>query len=171
MKKLIGILILLMMVQSIIGYAQGSREKDSILLSKLYDRLNDWPNFARFREENRKLGLPSAHEKRVVFMGNSITQGWAKFWDDYFLGKPYINRGIGGQTSPQMLARFRADVINLNPAVLVLLSGANDIAGNTGPSTLEMIEDNIASMAELANSHGIKVVLCSLLHIPPKQDS
>jgi lysophospholipase L1-like esterase len=163
MKKIIGLLIILFMIQGLHVNAQSTHEKDSILISRLNAKLNDWPNLARFREENNKLGLPAGNEKRVVFMGNSITQGWAKFWDVYFPGKPYINRGIGGQTTPQMLIRFRPDVINLKPAVVVMLCGTNDIAGNTGPSTLEMIEDNIASMAELASANGIKVVLCSVL--------
>ena len=163
MKKLIGILIILCVIQGTNVNAQSTHEKDSVLISRLNAKLNDWPNLARFREENNKLGLPSENVKRVVFMGNSITQGWAKFWDVYFAGKPYINRGIGGQTTPQMLIRFRPGVINLKPAVVVMLCGTNDIAGNTGPSTLEMIEDNIASMAELASANGIKVVLCSVL--------
>jgi lysophospholipase L1-like esterase len=163
MKKLIGIFLSLVMIQIISVNAQNSHEKDSLLISVPISRLNDWPNLSRFKEENLKLGLPAVNEKRVVFMGNSITQGWAKYWDVYFGGKPYINRGIGGQTSPQMLVRFRADVILLKPAVVVLLCGANDIAGNTGPSTPEMIENNIASMSELAIANNIKVVLCSIL--------
>jgi lysophospholipase L1-like esterase len=123
----------------------------------------DWANLNRYKDENTKLGLPSAGEHRVVFMGNSITEGWSRICPDFFTGKPYINRGISGQTTPQMLVRFRADVINLKPAVVVLLAGTNDIAGNTGPSTLEMIEDNIISMAELARANDITVVLCSVL--------
>lgn len=163
MKKLICILIISLTFMGINVNAQTAHEKDSILIARLNGKLNDWPNLSRFREDNVKVGLPAPDEKRVVFMGNSITQGWGKFWDVYFQGKPYINRGIGGQTTPQMLVRFRADVIRLRPAVVVMLCGTNDIAGNTGPSTLEMIEDNIASMAELASTNGIKVVLCSVL--------
>lgn len=123
----------------------------------------DWPNFNRFRESNAKLGLPAADEKRVVFMGNSITEGWIRTSPEFFSGRPYINRGISGQTTPQMLVRFRADVVNLKPKVVVILAGTNDIAGNTGPSTLEMIEDNLASMADLAQANGIEVVLSSVL--------
>jgi len=123
----------------------------------------DWPFLNCYREENAKLGPPAAGEKRVVFMGNSITQGWKELSPDYFKGRPYICRGISGQTTPQMLVRFRPDVIALKPEVVVILAGINDIAGNTGPSTLEMIEDNIASMAELAQAHGIKVILSSVL--------
>jgi len=123
----------------------------------------DWANLERFREDNAKLGLPASGEKRVVFMGNSITEGWGNIYPAFFKGKPYINRGISGQTTPQMLIRFRPDVINLKPAVVVILAGVNDIAGNTGPSTLEMIADNLYSMAELAKANGIKVVLCSVI--------
>ncbi len=111
---------------------------------------NDWAYLARFRSDNEKLGLPAPGEKRVVFMGNSITIGWIDMCPEFFAGKPYINRGISGQTTPQMLVRFRPDVINLKPAVVVILAGINDIAGNTGPSTLEMIEDNLAGMVEMA---------------------
>src|SRR5665648_576252 len=125
----------------------------------------DWANLTRFRDENLKLGPPSPGEQRVVFMGNSITEGWSQKSPGFFAGRPYINRGIGGQTTPQMLLRFRADVINLRPAVVVILAGTNDIAGNTGPSTLEMIGDNLFSMAELAKSNGIKVILSSVLPV------
>jgi len=123
----------------------------------------DWANLSRFKNENAKLGLPSSDENRIVFMGNSITESWGKLSPGFFSGKPYINRGISGQTTPQMLVRFRADVINLKPAVVVILAGTNDIAGNTGPSTIEMIGDNIMSMAELAKANGFKVILCSVL--------
>jgi lysophospholipase L1-like esterase len=126
-------------------------------------KAQDWPNLNRYRSENEKLGLPAAGENRIVFMGNSITEGWGQLCPDFFAGKPYINRGISGQTTPQMLLRFRADVIHLKPKVAVILAGTNDIAGNTGPSTLEMIEDNIFSMAELAKANSIKVILCSVL--------
>lgn len=125
----------------------------------------DWANLGQFREDNKTIGLPATGEKRVVFMGNSITSGWLTSMPSFFAGKPYINRGISGQTSPQMLLRFRQDVIALKPKCVVILAGTNDIAGNTGPSTLEMIEDNIASMAELALTHKIKVVLCSVLPV------
>lgn len=123
----------------------------------------DWPNLNRFQKENAELGLPKQGEKRVVFMGNSITEGWSKNRPKFFAGKPYVNRGISGQTTPQMLVRFRQDVIALQPSVVVILAGINDIAGNTGPSTIEMIADNIYSMAEIAKANHIKVVLCSVL--------
>ena len=123
----------------------------------------DWANLTRFQAKNEALGTPAKGEKRVVIMGNSITEGWINTCPEFFEGRPYINRGIGGQTTPQMLIRFRQDVINLHPKVVVILAGTNDIAGNTGPSTLEMIEDNLASMAEIAHANGIKVILCSVL--------
>jgi len=122
--------------------------------------LTDFPWLARFKEADVKLGPPAAGENRVVFMGDSITEGW--HLDESFPGKPYINRGISGQTTPQMLVRFRQDVIALQPKVVVILAGTNDIAGNTGPETLEEIEDNLASMADLAHANGIRVVLCSI---------
>ena len=124
---------------------------------------NDWAYLARYRDENARLGPPRAGEQRVVFMGNSITQGWAPHFAAMFPGKPYVGRGISGQTTPQMLVRFPQDVIALRPAVVVILAGVNDIAGNTGPSTLEMIQDNLAAMIDLAHAHGIRVVLSSVL--------
>ena len=125
----------------------------------------DWAELNRYREANAELGPPSQGEQRVVFMGNSITDAWAQYFPAMFPGKPYVGRGISGQTTPQMLVRFRQDVIALKPAVVVILAGTNDIAGNTGPSTLEMIEDNLASMTELAQANGIKVVLASVLPV------
>ncbi|MEO7767736.1 MAG: SGNH/GDSL hydrolase family protein [Ferruginibacter sp.] len=125
----------------------------------------DWPNLKHYSSDNEKIGLPKTGEKRVVFMGNSITEFWKSATPDFFSGNGYINRGISGQTTPQMLIRFRADVVNLKPAVVLILAGVNDVAGNTGPSTLEMITDNIFSMAEIAKSNGIKVILCSVLPV------
>ena len=123
----------------------------------------DWPALEHFREANEKLAPPAEDENRVVFMGNSITIGWINKRPEFFKGKPYVNRGISGQTTPQMLLRFRQDVIDLRPKVVVILAGTNDIAGNTGPSTIRMIANNIFSMAELAKANGIKVVLSSTL--------
>lgn len=125
----------------------------------------DWANLERYKNDNEKIGLPKPGENRVVFMGNSITDVWINFFPDYFSDNGYVDRGISGQTTPQMLVRFRADVINLNPAVVTILAGTNDIAGNTGPSTLEMIADNIFSMTELAKANGIKVILSSVLPV------
>ena len=126
--------------------------------------LTDFGWLGHFKESDVKLGPPAPEEKRVVFMGDSITQGWKiEGPDGYFPGKPYVNRGISGQTTPQMLVRFRQDVIDLTPTAVVILAGINDIAGNTGPETLEEIEGNLASMAELAAEHHIRVVMCSVL--------
>ncbi len=142
----------------------NAQEQMSDYEKMMYERNKvDWPYLNCYRDENKKLGLPAADEKRVVFMGNSITEGWKYLRPGYFAGKPYICRGISGQTTPQMLIRFRPDVIALKPKVVVILAGINDIAGNTGPSTLEMIEDNIMSMAELAKTNEIQVILCSVL--------
>lgn len=125
--------------------------------------LGDWPNMARYREANEKVEVPAKKEQRVVFMGDSITDIWSnpKF-GGFFPGKPYINRGISGQTTPQMLVRFRPDVIAQHPKVVVILAGTNDLSGNTGPEPISEIEDNLASMADLARTHGIHVVLASI---------
>jgi len=125
----------------------------------------DWPNLSRYQDENRLVGLPEKGKQRVVFMGDSITEEWSNLYPDYFVTKGYINRGIGGQTTPQMLIRFKPDVIDLEPDIVVILAGTNDIAGNTGPSNVKMITDNIFSMAELARAHQIKVVLSSILPV------
>jgi lysophospholipase L1-like esterase len=135
-------------------------------LASVESRLSDWAQLGRYREANIKVASRSRNEERVVFMGDSITDFWGRGdSSQFFPGKPYINRGISGQTTTQMLIRFRPDVIALGPEVVVILAGTNDIAGNTGPSTLAMIEDNLSSMAELAHSHGIRVVLASLLPV------
>jgi lysophospholipase L1-like esterase len=125
--------------------------------------LQDWPLLSRYSDANAKLAPPAKNENRVVFLGDSITDGWKLA--EYFPGKPYINRGISGQTTPQMLIRFRPDVIALKPRVVLILAGTNDIAGNTGPMTLEMIENNYASIAELAKANGIQVVFASVLPV------
>lgn len=132
-------------------------------LERAEKRLLDWPDLARYRDANAALPAPSKGEDRVVFMGDSITDWWKL--DEAFPGKPYVNRGISGQTTPQMLIRFRPDVIDLKPRVVVFLAGTNDISGNTGPMTLEDIQRNLQSMAELARAHGIKVVMASVLPI------
>lgn len=124
--------------------------------------LNDWANLSRYKEENNKL-LNSSDELRVVFMGNSITESWSHFDPDFFLTNSYINRGISGQTTPQMLIRFKPDVINLKPKAVVILAGINDIAGNTGPMQVENIAENIQSMAEISKANEIQVLICSVL--------
>ena len=129
-------------------------------------RLSDWAALARYCEDNAKVVPPAKNEQRVVFMGDSITDSWdAPNNGGFFPGKPYINRGISGQTTPQMLIRFRPEVIAFKPRVVVILAGTNDIAGNTGPTTLEAIQDNLTSMAELARANGIRVVFASLLPV------
>jgi lysophospholipase L1-like esterase len=123
----------------------------------------DWAGLGKYDADNNDLRLPLPGEKRVVFMGNSITEFWKTTDSSFFTNKPYVDRGISGQTSPQMLIRFRQDVIALKPAVVVILAGINDIAGNTGPTTLENIFGNIVSMTELSRANKIRVVLCSVL--------
>ena len=130
------------------------------------DRLRtDWAYLERYRAANDSIGGPKAGEQRVVFMGNSITEAWAPMFGELFPGKPYIGRGISGQTTPQMVVRFRQDVVALKPAVVVILGGTNDIAGNTGPSSVSMIADNLRSMTEIAKANGIRVVLASVLPV------
>jgi len=131
--------------------------------ARLQSRLQDWPALARYREANAGVAAPAKDEKRVVFMGDSITDGWKLA--TYFPSKPYINRGISGQTTPQMLIRFRPDVIALKPQVVVILAGTNDLAGNTGPMSLEAIEANLTSMFELARANNIRVVIASVLPV------
>jgi len=149
-------------------------------LKMAQDKLKDWANLGRYRDADAQVEPPAATEKRVVFMGDSITDNWGHKYGKFFPDKPYINRGISGQTTPQMLIRFRPDVIALKPTVVVILAGTNDIAGNTGPTTQEAIDNNLASMVELAKANGIRVVLASLLpvcdyirpqtaHRPPEQ--
>ena len=134
---------------------------------KLCDaRLQDWADLGRYREANAELATQSENEDRVVFMGDSITAGWDLV--EYFPDKAYINRGIHAQTTPQMLLRFRPDVIALKPKVVVILAGTNDIAGVTGPAPLETIRDNLTSMTELARTHNIQVVMASVL--PVRED-
>jgi len=130
-------------------------------LDRAEKRLADWPNLARYRADNAK--VTTAPE--VVFMGDSITDGWGRRYGKFFPGKNYLNRGISGQTTPQMLLRFRPDVLAHKPKAVVILAGTNDIAGNTGPMTIEEIEGNLQSMAELARANGIRVVLSSVMPV------
>jgi lysophospholipase L1-like esterase len=129
----------------------------------LADQLQDWNQLGRYHRANQELKTQPADPKRVIFLGDSITDFWKL--DEYFSDKPYVNRGISGQTTPQMLVRMYPDVIDLKPAAMVVLAGINDVSRNTGPSTAEMIEQNIMAMTELARAHGIKVILCSLLPV------
>ncbi len=123
----------------------------------------DWPWLGRYAEANAALPAPAMGEKRIVFMGDSITEGW--HLDQSFPGKPYLNRGISGQTTPQMVLRFHQDVVALKPKAVVILAGTNDLAGNTGLATNAQIEDNLAAMAEIAHANGIKVIFCSILPV------
>lgn len=123
----------------------------------------DWANLSKYENENTLLSPKQVGEKRIVLMGDSITEFWLTIHPEFFAGKSYIDRGISGQTTPQMLIRFRPDVINLQPDVVIILAGVNDIAGNTGPTTPEKIFGNITSMVELAKANAIKVILCSIL--------
>jgi lysophospholipase L1-like esterase len=141
----------------------GDPGLDRYRASRIAVFADDFGELARYRDANTALTPPAPGENRVVFFGDSITDLW--HLDEYFPGKPYINRGIGGQTTPQMLIRFRQDVIELRPKVVVILAGTNDIAGNTGPMRLEDIEANYASMAELARANNIRVVFSSVLPV------
>ena len=131
--------------------------------SKIPIYMNDYGQLARYRDANAELKPPAPAENRIVFFGDSITDGWKL--TDYFPGKPYVNRGISGQTTPQMLVRFREDVIDLQPKAVVILAGTNDIAGNTGPMTIEQIEANYTSLAELAAASQVKVIFSSVLPV------
>jgi lysophospholipase L1-like esterase len=142
---------------------ESKRQLEAWRQSMATQWMNDFADLGRYREANAHLAAPLPGENRVVFMGDSITDAW--HLDEYFPGKPYVNRGIGGQTTPQMLIRFRPDVIDLQPKVVVILAGTNDIAGNTGPMKLEDVENNYASMADLARAQGIRVVFSSVIPV------
>ena len=141
----------------------GSAGLDEYRASRIAIYMDDFGQLARYRQADASLGPPAKGENRVIFVGDSITDYWKLA--DYFPGKPYVNRGIDGQTTPEMLVRFRQDVIDLNPKVLVVLAGTNDIAGVTGPARNEDIEANYASMAELAGAHSIGMVFASILPV------
>ena len=164
-------MISLAILLGVFGCAVGQTATDSCAdtraqLTRAENRLKDWPALARYHDANAQLAPVARNEARVVFMGDSITDSWddPKF-GGFFPGKPYVDRGISAQTTPQMLLRFRADVIALQPTVVIILAGTNDLAGNTGPATLEGIEDNLISMIELSKANSIKVILASLLPV------
>ena len=159
------IVVCVLVVLSGVSVIAQDCEEMKTRLDRAETRLKDWPALARYGEDNKKTALPAKNEQRVVFMGDSITDSWDNQPTGFFPGKPYVNRGISGQTTPQMLIRFRRDVIELKPKVVVILAGTNDVAGNTGPTTLDAIQDNLKSMAELASAHGIRVVFASLLPV------
>jgi len=167
-EPVIGILAILLFAGSIQAQPAAANDcaETKTQLTRAQTRLNDWPALARYHDANAKVTLPLKGEARVVFMGDSITDSWDDpKYGGFFPGKAYIDRGISGQTTPQMLVRFRADVIALRPQVVVILAGTNDLAGNTGPMTLQEIEDNLVSMSELAKANHIRVVLASILPI------
>lgn len=167
MKKLFVIILFWAVSFASVNAQTTFSEKDYVAQKERADRaesrLKGWANLARYQKANAEVVPPTKGENRVVFMGDSITDGWKL--NKFFPAKSYINRGISGQTTPQMLIRFRPDVINLQPKVVVILAGTNDIAGNTGPMSLEEIQGNLASMAELARIHGISVVFASILPV------
>jgi lysophospholipase L1-like esterase len=143
--------------------SSGFAGLDQYRASRIAVFTDDFGQLARYRDADTALKPPAPGENRIVFFGDSITDMWKL--DESFPGKPYINRGINGQTTPQMLIRFRQDVVDLHPKVVVVLAGTNDIAGNTGPMRLEDIEANYASIAELAHAHSIKVIYASVLPV------
>jgi lysophospholipase L1-like esterase len=158
------------------GLTEADMQKLMPVIERIKTKMDDWPQLERYRAANGTLAPAAAGDARVVFLGDSITDNWInpKF-GGFFPGKPYVDRGISGQTTPQMVLRMRADVIALKPRVMVLLAGTNDLAGNTGPTTLAQIEDNIITICELATMHDIKLVLASVLptsnyHIKPNTD-
>jgi lysophospholipase L1-like esterase len=149
--------------QTVMLPSTGYPGLDKYRASRIAVYVNDYGQLARYREANEALTSPAPDENRVIFFGDSITDIWKL--DQSFPGKHYVNRGIGGQTTSQMLVRFRQDVINLQPKVVVILAGTNDIAGNSGPITNEDIEANLASMAELSKAHGIRMIFASILPV------
>ena len=169
--KVLGIGLAMMIGLSQVGAAQTAPTAQAAVepgnseqIAAMEKKLADWPQLGRYRAENVALGPVGQDQQRVVFYGDSITDGWGRrpSTGEFFPGKPYVNRGISGQTTPQMVVRFRQDVIDLHPAAVLILAGTNDIAGNTGPMTPEMTEDNFRSMADLAHANGIKVILASI---------
>lgn len=150
MRKIFGYIFLLIILLQYSAYSQTVN-------------INDWVNLKKYARSNERLGSPAVGEKRVVFMGNSITESWAVIDSSFFKENEYIGRGISGQVSSQMLLRFRQDVIDLKPTLVVILAGTNDIAENAGPITLKDIVANIISMTELAHENNIKVIISSVL--------
>jgi lysophospholipase L1-like esterase len=168
MKSLLSIAAFSLCATVAAAQSPASTIDTQALLARLHEadqRLADLPQLSRYREDNARLAAPAPNEKRVVFFGDSITDAWGRGEDrgEFFPGKPYINRGISGQTTAQMLVRFSQDVVALKPHVVVILAGTNDVAGNTGPATPRMIEDNYAAMAAIARRNGIRVVFASIL--------
>ena len=159
-KKMNKYLILSVIIFSLLSC--NSENKNNTVFIQGGGTLDDWANLSKYAESNKEL-IDDLDENRVVFMGNSITEGWSNFNPDFFINNPFVNRGISGQTTPQMLIRFKPDVVNLKPNAVVILAGINDIAGNTGPIKIENIAENIFSMSEIALANNIEVFICSVL--------
>jgi lysophospholipase L1-like esterase len=168
MKKFLRVLVVAGLSSvTVVGRGQAAASAPAATeeqIAAMQAKLADWPQLGRYRAENATLAPTTPGEQRVVFYGDSITDSWGQQPEtgEFFSGKPYVNRGIGGQTTPQMVVRFRQDVIDLHPAVVVILGGTNDIVGNTGPMTPQMTEDNFKSMIDLAKVNGIRVVMASI---------
>ncbi len=168
MNRYLFLLLMLGLTTTTIAQAPATTSTETLEAARqradqLQRRLQDWPQLGRYREANSQVPALAKNEERVVFLGDSITDGWKL--GEYFPGRPYLNRGISGQTTPQMLVRLRPDVIVHQPRVLIILAGTNDIAGNTGPMTPEMIQQNYTAIAELARANGIKVIFSSILPV------
>ena len=169
MKLMLVSLVTIPMVAQVQSPAAGAAQAQPAQAAKpamdpceaMRKKLDDWPQLGRYADANASLSATQLG--RVVFYGDSITDAWTRDGGAFFPGKPYVNRGISGQTTEQMVVRFRQDVIDLSPQTVVILAGTNDIAGNTGPETQAMIEDNFRSMIDLARANSIRVVLASVL--------
>jgi lysophospholipase L1-like esterase len=162
MKLYLASALILMISSSVCGQVQAPASAGVGSVAPRPDAATDWAQLSRYREANAALGDRKDGDIRVVFLGDSITEMWPTYAQAFFPGRGYIGRGIGGQTTPQLLVRFQQDVVNLRPDVVVINAGTNDIAGNTGPASLEMIEDNLKSMTQIAVSNKIRVVLASV---------
>jgi lysophospholipase L1-like esterase len=171
MKSLVRVVLVAgLMFAAAAGWAQapvqaapvGEPAVSAAQIAEMQAKLADWPQLDHYRAANAALASPTAGEERVVFYGASMTEGWGKHGSSFFPGKPYVNRGVSGQTTAQMVVRFRQDVIDLHPAAVLILAGTNDVAGNTGPTTPEMTEENWTSMAELAKANGIRVIFAGI---------
>jgi lysophospholipase L1-like esterase len=163
MKSLVRVLVVCIVLMGGVVWSRAAMNTER-QIAAMETKLADWPQLGRYKADNAALGSAAADERRVVFYGDSITDSWGRMPNtgEFFPGKPYVNRGITGQTTPQMVVRFRQDVINLHPAAVVILAGTNDVAGNTGPMTPEMTEDNFRSMIDLAKANGIRVIVASI---------
>jgi lysophospholipase L1-like esterase len=159
------LLLLILLISASAVFAQDQKADSLNTKAEKENFSDDWAALTKYQKENKLLPIPAKKEKRVVFLGSSIFEFWKQKDPEYFSRNNYVDRGISGQISPQLLIRFRQDVINLKPKVVIILAGSNDIAGNTGHVTIDNIMDNIKSMAELARLHRIKVILCKYLPV------